>query len=192
MLWSQSQFEMSNHNCYAAHTLPIICFCIFLIFCILCLKIVCICRSCGYAYRSDDTGAVRANQSGLVLCLEDVGDADHVVLGDTLSNADNETDLSSNSLLDTGGGERGRDEDGGGVGASLLHSIGDIGEDGLAKVLLAGLLGVGSADNVGAVLDGLLGVEGTLLAGEALEDNLGLVANAQVGVGGGVAGGGCD
>jgi hypothetical protein len=59
-------------------------------------------------------------------------------------------------------------------------------------VLLAGLLGVGSTDNVGAVLDSLLGVERTLLAGEALEENLGLVANAQVGVGRGVASGGCD
>lgn len=183
---------MSNHSCYAAHTLPIICFCIFLIFCSLCSRNLCRCCNDRYSYRSDDTGAVRANQSGLVLCLEDVGDADHVVLGDTLSNADNETDLSSDGLLNTGGGNRRRDEDGGGVGASLLHGIGDAGEDGLAQVLLAGLLGVGSTDNIGAVLDSLLGVERALLAGEALEDNLGLVANAQVGVGRGVAGGGCD
>ena len=183
---------MSNHSCFAAHTLPIICFCIFLIFCSPCSWSLCRCCNCGNSYRSDDTGAVRANQSGLVLCLEDVGDADHVVLGDTLSNADNETDLSSDGLLNTGGGNRRRDEDGGGFGASLLHGIGDAGEDGLAQVLLAGLLGVGSTDNIGAVLDSLLGVERALLAGEALEDNLGLVANAQVGVGRGVAGGGCD
>ena len=183
---------MSNHNCYAAHTLPIICFCIFLIFCSLCSRYLCRCSNCRYSYRSDDTGAVRANQSGLVLCLEDVGDADHVVLGDTLSNADDEANLSGDGLLNTGGGNRRGHEDGGGVGASLLHGIGDIGENGPAQVLLASLLGVGSTDNVGAVLDGTLGVEGTLLAGEALEDNLGLVANAQVGVGRGVAGGGCD
>jgi len=144
-------------------------------------------RKYGYSYRSDDTGAVRADQSSLVLCLEDVGDADHVVLGDTLSNADNEADLSGDGLLDTSGGNRGRHEDGGGVGASLLHGIGDIGENRPAQVLLASLLGVGSTDNVGAVLDGTLGVESTLLAGEALEDNLGLVANAQVAVGRGVA-----
>jgi hypothetical protein len=67
---------------------------------------------CGYSYRSDDTGAVGANQSGLALCLENVGDADHVVLGNTLSNADNETDLSSDGLLNTGGGNRRRNEDG--------------------------------------------------------------------------------
>ena len=33
----------------------------------------------------DDTWAVRSDQAGLVLSLEDVGDADHVVLWDTLS-----------------------------------------------------------------------------------------------------------
>lgn len=109
------------------------------------------------------------------------------MLGDTLSDADNETDLGGDGLLNTGGGDGRGHEDGGGVGASLLHGIGDIGENGPAQVLLASLLGVGSADNVGAVLDGTLGVEGTLLAGEALEDNLGLVANAQVAVGRGVA-----
>ena len=56
-------------------------------------------------YGSDDTGAVGADQTGLVLGLEDVGDADHVytrsislracelvrtirtVLGNTLGNA---------------------------------------------------------------------------------------------------------
>jgi hypothetical protein len=31
-----------------------------------------------HTYGSDDTGAVRADQTGLVLGLQDVGDADHV------------------------------------------------------------------------------------------------------------------
>jgi hypothetical protein len=106
------------------------------------------------------------------------------VLGDTLSDTDNETDLSLNGLLDTLGSDRGRDEDGGSGSASLLDSIGDGCEDGLAQVCLAGLLGVGTTDDLGAVLNGLLGVEGTLLAGEALEDDLGLVVDAEVGVGG--------
>jgi hypothetical protein len=35
-------------------------------------------------------------------------------------------------------------------------------EDGQAEVGLAGLLGVGAADHLGAVLDGLLGVERAL------------------------------
>lgn len=56
---------------------------------------------------SDDTRAVRTDQAGLVLGLKNVGDADHVVLGDTLSNANNEAHLSSDGLLDTGSGKRG-------------------------------------------------------------------------------------
>ncbi len=43
-----------------------------------------------------------------------------------------------------------RDEEGGGSGASLLDGVSHIGEDGKAKVLLAGLLGIRSADNVGS------------------------------------------
>lgn len=34
--------------------------------------------SIGATYRSDDTGAVGSDQTGLVLCLQDVCDANHV------------------------------------------------------------------------------------------------------------------
>jgi hypothetical protein len=69
------------------------------------------------AYGSDDTGAVGADQAGLVLGLEDVGDADHVyiktislrascairtirtVLRDTLSNAIEENPVSLKLLI---------------------------------------------------------------------------------------------
>lgn len=43
-----------------------------------------------------------------------------------------------------------RDENGGSGSAGLLHGIGDIGEDGKVKVKRAGLLGVGTTDDVGA------------------------------------------
>lgn len=43
-----------------------------------------------------------------------------------------------------------RDEDGGRGSASLLDALLDIGEDGEAEVLLAGLLGVRAADDLGA------------------------------------------
>lgn len=80
----------------------------------------------------------------------------------------NQRDLSLDGLLDTGGSDGGtvvfvrsfcvcivvkcvariRDEDGGCGSASLLDALLDIGEDGEAEVLLAGLLGVGSADDL--------------------------------------------
>lgn len=43
-----------------------------------------------------------------------------------------------------------RDENGGSGGTGLLHGIGDIGEDGKVEVERAGLLGVGTTDDVGA------------------------------------------
>lgn len=122
--------------------------------------------------------------------LENVGDADHVMLRDTLSNAHNKRNLGGNGLLNTGSGNWGRDEDGRGSSSSLLHSIGNILEDGLAKVSLSGLLGVGTTNDIGAVLNGLGSVEGSLLSGEALVDNLGLVVDTEVSNGCGVWGGG--
>ena len=43
-----------------------------------------------------------------------------------------------------------RNEDGSGVGAGLLDTLGDIGEDGQAEMLGASLLGVGATNNLGA------------------------------------------
>lgn len=97
------------------------------------------------------------------------------MLGDTLRNAHDEGDLSGDGLLDTGSGERGavcstisipcvlsstrrkqglspgsilRNEDGGGIGARFPHTVGNIGKDWKTKVFLAGLLGVGSTDDL--------------------------------------------
>ena len=46
---------------------------------------------------------------------------------------------------------------------------------------LAALAGAHTPHHVGPVLDGLLGVEGALLAGEALADDLGLLGQGHVG-----------
>ena len=140
-------------------------------------------------YRCNDTWAVGPDQSRLALCLQHVRDADHVVLRDTLSNAYYQTDLGGNGLLNTLRSKRRRDKDGRGIGASLLHGIADGSEDRLAQVLGAGFLGVGAANDVGAVVDGLLGVEGTLTTSEALVDELGLVADPQVAASRSIAGG---
>lgn len=81
-----------------------------------------------------------------------------------------------------------RDKDGGSGSAGLLDALLDIGEDGETEVLLAGLLGVGSTDDLGAcacvsiavsvdarllfawahtVLDGLLRVEAAIASAPA-------------------------
>lgn len=43
-----------------------------------------------------------------------------------------------------------RDEESGGIGTGLLDTLGDAAEDGKVQVCRAGLLGVGSTNNLGA------------------------------------------
>lgn len=123
---------------------------------------------CVEAYRSNNSRAVGSYESRLALSLENVCDADHVVLGDTLSNADNERDLGSDGLLNTSSGDRRWDEDGRGGGSSLLYGVCDGREDGPVQMCLSSLLWVGTTDDVCAIVDSLLSVESTLLASETL------------------------
>ena len=53
--------------------------------------------------RSDNAWAIRTDESGLRLCLEHVGNADHVMLGYALGDADDEGDFGSDGLFDAGG-----------------------------------------------------------------------------------------
>lgn len=129
---------------------------------------------------SNDTRAVGTNQSGLALGLQSINNANHVVLGDTLSDADNQGDLGFNALHDGSSSNRGRNKDGRGRGTSLLDTVSKASKDGEAKVSLASLLGVGTTDNLGAILEGLLGVESTLLTSETLVDDLGIRVNLEV------------
>jgi len=91
------------------------------------------------------------------------------MLGNSFGNADNQGDLGSDGLFDTGCGNGGtigcvvsqgsrglarrddvlRYEDGGRRSAGLPHSIANIAEDRQAEMCLASLLGVRSADNLG-------------------------------------------
>jgi hypothetical protein len=72
------------------------------------------------------------------------------MLGNTLSDADDERDLGLESLLDTGGGNGGRDEEGGRSGASLLDGFRHILEDGEVEMSRASLLGVRSTNDLGS------------------------------------------
>lgn len=139
-------------------------------------------------YWSDDTGAVGSNQAGLALRLEHVGDADHVVLRDTLGNTDNERNLSLDRLLNACCGDRRRHEDSRSSSTSLLDGVRHVLEDRLSQVLLPSLLWVGTSDDLCAILNCLLCVESTLLAGETLEDDLCIAVDPEVRVGGQVRG----
>jgi hypothetical protein len=69
-------------------------------------------------------GASRGSIPGLVLGLQDVDDADHVMLGDTLGDADNEGDLSRDGLLYRRRGDRRGNEDSAAVFVSSVVCCG--------------------------------------------------------------------
>mmetsp|Transcript_1729 Transcript_1729/g.3639 ORF Transcript_1729/g.3639 Transcript_1729/m.3639 type:complete len:283 (-) Transcript_1729:219-1067(-) len=89
--------------------------------------------------RLDDTGAVRSDEPGLAASLDGLLHLDHVVLGNTLSDGDNEGYLGLNSLKDGGGGERRGHVDDGGVTVSSLPGITYGVEDGESKMLFTTL-----------------------------------------------------
>ena len=62
-------------------------------------------------------------------------------------------------LHDGSGGERRWNIDDGGVGISFFHGIGDGPEDWEPEVLSSSFLGVDTTNHVGAIFDGLFGVE---------------------------------
>ncbi len=64
-----------------------------------------------------------------------------------------------------------------GVGAGFLDGLGHGVEDGEALVLVAALAGRHAADDVGAVVHHLLGVERALGAGDALHDEARIFVN---------------
>ena len=67
-------------------------------------------------------------------------------------------------------GERRRNENDGSIRAGLSHGSLDSVEYGQIEVLGAAFAGRDAADDVGAVRDRLLGMEGAFLAGEALHE----------------------
>src|SRR6185312_15986800 len=70
--------------------------------------------------------------------------------------------------------ERRRHEDHGRIGAGFIDRVAHGVEHREADVLAAALAGRNAADQLGAVIQRLLRMEGALLAGEALADDLGV------------------
>ena len=118
----------------------------------------------------DDPGTVGADEARR-LALERALDLHHVVDGNALGDADDERDLRRGRLEDRVRREGRRDEDDAGVGARLLDGLLDSVED-RHLVLEAGpaLSGRDAGDEVGAVLEHLLGVEGPGAPGDALAE----------------------
>lgn len=128
----------------------------------------------------DDTGAVGAYETRFGLRSESSSDTDLILLGDTFGDSDDKRDLVLDGLDDGIGGTRGRNVEDGSVGLGLANSLLDGAEDGQAKVSLTGLLGRDTTDELSAILESLLAVEGTGLTGETLADNTRVLVDEKV------------
>ncbi|MNT37545.1 hypothetical protein D3C72_1736850 [compost metagenome] len=102
-------------------------------------------------------------------------DAQHVQHRDAFGDADDDLDAGSSGFQDRVSRVRRRHVDDRSVGAGALHGVGNGVEDRQVDMGGATLARGHAANNLGAVLDHLSGVEGALLAGEALHDHLGVL-----------------
>src|SRR5690606_37135244 len=122
--------------------------------------------------RGDDARAVRADQDHVGVLLEHVLHAQHVQHRDALGDGDDDLDAGRGRLEDRVGRERRRDVDDRSIGAGGVDRLAHGVEHRQLDVGGAALAGGHAADDLGAVLHHLGGMEGALLAGEALHDHL--------------------
>lgn len=102
------------------------------------------------------------------------------MLGYTLRDANDQRDLSFQGFDDGSRSTGWRYIDNGGMWIGGLLGLGNRGEDGQAQVLGAALFGGNAADQLGAVLQSLLAVERSLLAGESLADHPRVAGQLQI------------
>ncbi|SPO56510.1 exported protein of unknown function [Pseudomonas sp. JV551A1] len=123
--------------------------------------------------RGDDTWAVRADQGHAQLVALDLG-IQHVQGRNAFGDAHDQLDAAEGSFQDRVLAERSRNVDDRSVSAGSFHSFFHGVEHWQAQVGGATLAWGYAADHLGAVGDGLFGVESTLRAGEALADDFGV------------------
>jgi hypothetical protein len=125
--------------------------------------------------RRDDAGAVGPEEPHARLVLQVALHPHHVEDGDALGDGDHEGDACVGGLEDRVGRERGRDEDGRGVGAGLPDRLLDRVEDGHLPLEARSAPPRGDAGHdLGAVGQHLLRVEAAGRAGDSLDDDAGV------------------
>jgi len=105
---------------------------------------------------------------------------DHIVLGHTLRNADNQWNLSLESFDNGSSSTRWWHIDNGGMRIRCLLGFRNGGEHGQTQMLSAALFGRNAANELGAILQSLLAVEGALFTGEALADDARVAVELQI------------
>mmetsp|Transcript_63393 Transcript_63393/g.151303 ORF Transcript_63393/g.151303 Transcript_63393/m.151303 type:complete len:377 (+) Transcript_63393:60-1190(+) len=125
----------------------------------------------------DDAWAVGSDQSALVLADQSVLDLHHVLLGNALSDAHNQRNLSLQCFQHSTGCGRRWNHDHGGIAICLLLRLGGIRKDGQVHVGASCLLLVHAANDLGAIVNCALGVEGALLSSHTLDNHLSVLVD---------------
>ncbi len=123
--------------------------------------------------RSDDAWAVRTDQDHTQLVALDLG-FQHVDGRDAFGDANDQLDAAERCFKDGVLAERSRNVDNAGSSASGFYGFFNSVEHWQVQVRGAALAWCHAANHLGAVGNGLLGVEGTLRTSETLADNLGV------------------
>lgn len=104
----------------------------------------------------------------------------HVVLGHTLRDAHDERDFRIEGFDDGSCGTGWWHIDNGRMGIDCLLCLRNGCKDGQTQMLSAALLGRNAANELGAILQRLLAVEGALFAGESLADDARVAVQLQI------------
>ena len=120
------------------------------------------------------TRAVGADQPHVRILIEAGAYLDHVKRGNALGNANDDFDTGFASLRYRFGGKTGGHEDHACVGPRFINGINDGIEHRAVKMTLTAATRRYAADQLRAVGNGLLGMEGALLAGKALTNDPGI------------------
>ena len=102
------------------------------------------------------------------------------MLWNPFGDAHNQWDFSGDGIFAGSGSNGWWDKDTGGSGTGLSDSLFNCGVNWQVQVSGAGFLWVSTPNNLGTVVDGLCGVEGTLFPSETLEDDLGVSIDLEV------------
>ena len=124
----------------------------------------------------DHAGAVGADK-GAAFAADVLAGGHHVLHGNALGDAHDHLDACFSGFHDGIGGEGRWNEDDADVSSGGLNRITHRLEHRTIEVFLAAFARGDTTDHVGAVLDHLGGVEGTLATGETLDDDLAVLVD---------------
>mmetsp|Transcript_126888 Transcript_126888/g.355347 ORF Transcript_126888/g.355347 Transcript_126888/m.355347 type:complete len:302 (-) Transcript_126888:42-947(-) len=133
--------------------------------------------------RLDDSRTVGTDESCGRLLSESMLDTSHILLRDTFRDSDNQGDFRFNGIHNGLRAVRRRNVDHRGIGLNCVLGFLDRVEDWQAQVFLTSLVGGHTSYHVCSIINGLLGVECSLLSSKSLADDFGILIHPNLGGG---------